>query len=284
MAQFSELIITKSGQDLLAKILIDGGKLEFSRVCVSESAISEENLEQLTVLPEIKQESAVLDITKTSASAVKVEASFSNRELSAGYFMRALGLYAKDGENEVLYAASVELSGHCYMPPYNGVTVSGALIQLVTAVGNAENISFDVDPAGTATITRLSEEIAKHNSDENAHAGRFATAEHTHTVSQITDFPEIPDIPAPTAFTVETSAWAALTVAVAGRGYSAEIAAEGVTAADYPDIYFGETSIDVAANAGVIAGTADGKIVLYANEIPAVALSGAYFVRKGAAE
>ena len=267
MAQFSELIITKSGQDLLAKILIDGGKLEFSRVCVSESTISEENLEQLTVLPEIKQESAVLEITKTSASAVKVEASFSNRELSAGYFMRALGLYAKDGENEVLYAASVELSGHCYMPPYNGVTVSGALIQLVTAVGNAENISFDVDPAGTATIMRLSEEIAKHNSDENAHASLFAKI-----------------VPSPTAFTVETSAWAALTVAVAGRGYSAEIVAESVTAADYPDIYFDENSLDGAANAGVIVGTADGKIVLYANEIPVATLSGAYFVRKGAAE
>ena len=190
MAQFSELIITKSGQDLLAKILVDGGKLEFSRVCVSESAISEDNLEQLTILPEIKQESAVLDITKTSASAVKVEASFSNRELTAGYFMRAIGLYAKDGENEVLYAAAVELSGHCYMPPYNGVTVSGALIQLVTTVGNAEHISFDVDPAGTATITRLAEEITKHNTDENAHAGRFAAATHTHTKSEITDFPE----------------------------------------------------------------------------------------------
>ena len=278
MAQFSELIITKSGQDLLAKILVYGGKLEFSRVCVSESAISEDNLEQLSILPEIKQESAVLDITKTSASAVKVEASFSNRELTAGYFMRAIGLYAKDGENEVLYAAAVELSGHCYMPPYNGVTVSGALIQLVTTVGNAEHISFDVDPAGTATITRLAEEITKHNTDENAHAGLFAATAHTHTKSEITDFPEIP---APTAFSVENSAWTALSEAVAGRGYSAEIAAVGVTAADYPDIYFNENSLDGAANAGVIAGTADGKIVLYANEIPATALSGAYFIRKG---
>lgn len=189
MAQFSELVITKSGQDLLAKILVDGGKLEFSRVCVSDSEISEDGLEQLSELPEIRQESAVLDVTKTSGSAVKVEASFSNREITSGFFMRTLGLFAKDGENEVLYAAAVELSGHCYMPPYNGVTVSGALVQLVTTVGNADNISFDIDPAGTATITRLNEEISKHNSDENAHAGRFATAEHTHTVSEITDFP-----------------------------------------------------------------------------------------------
>lgn len=170
MAQFSQLVITKCGQDLLAKVLVDGGKLEFTRVAVSETEIVEENLEQLTELPEIKQESAILNIVKTSNSAVKVEASFSNRELTAGYFMRTLGLFAKDGENEVLYAAAAEVSGHCFMPPFNGVTASGALIQLVTAVGNVENISFEVDPAGTATIARVSEDIAKHNSDENAHA------------------------------------------------------------------------------------------------------------------
>lgn len=173
MAQFSQLIITKSGQDLLAKVLVDGGKIEFTRICVSETEIAEENLEQLTELPEIKQESAILNIVKTSNSAVKVEASFSNRELTAGYFMRTLGLFAKDGESEILYAAASEVSGHCFMPPFNGVTASGALIQLVTAVGNAENISFEVDPAGTATIARVSEDIAKHNSDENAHAAIF---------------------------------------------------------------------------------------------------------------
>lgn len=176
---------------MLAKILVDGGKLEFSRVCVSDSEISEDGLEQLSELPEIRQESAVLDVTKTSGSAVKVEASFSNREITSGFFMRTLGLFAKDGETEVLYAAAVELSGHCYMPPYNGVTVSGALIQLVTTVGNADNISFDVDPAGTATITRLNEEISKHNEDKNAHAGRFAAASHTHNLADIDGLPSV---------------------------------------------------------------------------------------------
>ena len=169
MAQFSELVITKSGQDLLAKILVDGGKLEFSRVCVSDSEISENGLEQLSELPEIRQESAVLDVTKTSSSAVKVEASFSNREITSGFFMRALGLFAKDGETEVLYAAAVELSGHCYMPPYNGVTTSGVFLRLVTVVGNADKVSFEAEPAGTATIAKLKDEIAKHNTDKNAH-------------------------------------------------------------------------------------------------------------------
>lgn len=38
------------------------------------------------------------------------------------------------------------------MPAYNGITVSGAYVQLVTTVGNADNVSLEVDQAAVATI------------------------------------------------------------------------------------------------------------------------------------
>lgn len=149
MAEFSKLVITKSGQALLSEILAEGGKLEFSRVCISDVETPETELEALETLSQIRQESPVTDITKTSEQAVIVEAAFSNTDLTEGYFMRTLGLFAKHGEKNVLYAAAVETSGHCYMPPYNGVTVSGAIVQLVTAVGNSENVSLKVDSVNT---------------------------------------------------------------------------------------------------------------------------------------
>lgn len=265
MAQFSQLIITKSGQELLSKILLDGGKLEFTKVCISDAEIALESLETLTEIPSVKQESAVGEVTVTGSSAVKVEVSFSNMSLSEGYFMRALGLYANDNGRSVLYAAAVEQSGHCYMPPYNGVTVSGAALQLVTSVGNAENVSLEVDPAGTATIQRLSEEISKHNNDENAHAELFAAMAQK-----------------PTAFSVDVSSWSELGTEFAGCTYSAEIMDEGVSAADFPDIYFDGNSLEAAMNAAVISAAEDGKIVLYAADIPEQPLAGAYFIKKGA--
>lgn len=115
------------------------------------------------------------------------------------------------------------------------------------------------------TSAQLGEAITQHNSDENAHAELFAKAA----------------APAPTAFSVLANAWTELAETVAGCGYSAEIAAEGVTAADYPDVYFDENSLEAAA--GIVAGTAEGKVVLYAKTAPATALSGAYFIRKGSA-
>lgn len=43
------------------------------------------------------------------------------------------------------------------MPAYNGVTVSGACIKLVTTVGNAENVSLEVDPGVYATVGEIKE-------------------------------------------------------------------------------------------------------------------------------
>lgn len=86
----------------------------------------------------------------------------------------------------------------------------------------------------------------------------------------------------PTTFSLEASAFSELAEQFAGCGYSAEIAAEGVTAADFPDVYFDGASIENATAAGILAATADGKIVIYAKKIPEGALSGSYFIRKGA--
>ncbi len=85
----------------------------------------------------------------------------------------------------------------------------------------------------------------------------------------------------PTAFSVEAAAWAALASPVVGRGYSANVSAEGVTAGDFPDVYFDAASVEAASTASILADTADGAIVLYAKSIPTTALSGAYFIRKG---
>lgn len=87
---------------------------------------------------------------------------------------------------------------------------------------------------------------------------------------------------APQVFSISTSEWIALSTNYAGCGYKAEITAVGVTAADYPDIYFDETSLETATAAEIIAGTDSGKVVLYAKSIPTATVSGSYFIKKGA--
>lgn len=119
----------------------------------------------------MKQTSLISKITRTNGVAIKVEAAFTNTELTAGYYMKALGLYAVDPDDgEILYAVTRETSGNCYMPAYNGITVSGAYVQLVTTVGNAENVSLEVDQAAVATIGDI-QDLQKQIADLEAFIG-----------------------------------------------------------------------------------------------------------------
>ena len=168
MAEFSKLVTTKKGQALIAKNWAGTAERpSFTKIAASQQALKVEDLEGLTAL-DIVQEAEVSRVTRTNEVAVMVETAFSNKDLTGGYHMRVLGLYALDpDEGEILYSAAVELSGNDWMPPYNGVTVTGAYIQLITTVGNSENVSLMVNPAALATIAdinRLQEQIDEINS------------------------------------------------------------------------------------------------------------------------
>lgn len=158
MAIFSKLITTEKGLTLIAKMLSGGDKIVFTRVCSSDAEYTLEELENLEELAGIKQTSSVSKVSRTSEIAVKVETVFTNTELTEGYYMRTVALYAQDGRGgEILYAAAVETSGNCYVPAFGGVTVSGAYIQLVTTVSNAENVTLEVDNSVFATIGNIAE-------------------------------------------------------------------------------------------------------------------------------
>ena len=171
MAEFSKLVITNKGQALLAKMIAGEGSVEFTKVSASSTAYTDAQLEGLTSLSNVKQTSLISKITRTNGAAIKVEAAFTNTELTAGYYMKALGLYAVDPDDgEILYAVTRETSGNCYMPAYNGITVSGAYVQLVTTVGNAENVSLEVDQAAVATIGDI-QDLQKQIADLEAFIG-----------------------------------------------------------------------------------------------------------------
>ena len=171
MAEFSKLVITNKGQALLAKMIAGSGNIEFTKISASSTAYTDAQLEGLTSLTNVKQTSLISKVTRTNEVAIKVEAAFTNTELTAGYYMKALGLYAVDPDaGEILYAVTRETSGNCYMPAYNGITVSGAYVQLVTTVGNAENVSLEVDQAAVATIGDI-QDLQKQIADLEAFIG-----------------------------------------------------------------------------------------------------------------
>lgn len=153
MAEFSKLYLTKRGQALVAKIMAGAAGIQFTKVSTSSRVYAEGALENLTALEGVQQTNNVTKVTITNQVSVRVETAFTNEPLKSGYYLRSLGLYARDPDlGEILYAVCVETSGLCYMPAYNGVTVSSAYIQLYTTVGNADNVNLSVYSGAYATV------------------------------------------------------------------------------------------------------------------------------------
>ena len=160
MGAFNSAIITKKGLALLTKAVANKVKLEFTQIKTSENALSGD-LASRADIGTIKQAEKVASIVRQNEYSVKVSTSFTNKGLTAGYYIRNIGLYALDSqEGEILYSISVadeSVATADYMPPPNGVSVNSLMVDLITAVSNASKVNLTVDPTATATVAQIME-------------------------------------------------------------------------------------------------------------------------------
>lgn len=159
MAQFKTAVITKKGVALMGKILSGKTKLTFSKIATSDTTYRTDQLANLTALSGVKQEALIAEVKKKNDATVQVSTQFSNVALKAGYYVRTIGLYAVDpAEGDILYSVCIvdeAVSTPDYMPPYNGVGVSSLIINMVTTVSNVANVTVNVDPAASATVSQV---------------------------------------------------------------------------------------------------------------------------------
>ena len=163
MAEFSKLIITDKGKELLAGVTTSTNKIEFTRVSTSDRSYREDEVASLTDLAGIKQTNHISSVAVQTGGKIKIEAAFENRELSEGYILKAIGIYAKTGSNaEVLYAVAIEKTGRYSIPAYNNATVSAVYLKLFLVVENFEKITLEVSPGAFITsseIGRIKDEL-----------------------------------------------------------------------------------------------------------------------------
>lgn len=169
MAEFTKLIITNKGKELLSEITTSTNKIEFTRVSTSDRAYREEEIASLTDLAGIKQTNHISSVAVQTGGKIKIEAAFENRELTEGYFIKAIGIYAKTGSNtEVLYAVAIEKTGRYSIPAYNNATVSAVYLKFFLAVENFEKITLEVSPGAFITVSeigRIKDELKAENTE-----------------------------------------------------------------------------------------------------------------------
>lgn len=171
MAKMKQTIITNAGQSLMAQLL-SGKQTTFTKVVFSSQTYNESQLKNLTSVASVKQQSIVSRIVRTNSSTVQVEAAITNENLTQGYYLNTIGLYAKNPDGgEILYSVTIADDAD-YVPAYNGITSTGIYIKLITTVSNSVNVSVNVDPSAVATIgdfNRMEETLEYHLESETPH-------------------------------------------------------------------------------------------------------------------
>jgi phage-related tail fiber protein len=144
MAKFSNLTLTTQGGELLA-LAQNGETINFSKVAVGDGELGANVLADLTALINQKQLANLSHIT-VSGNKATLRAVLSNKTTTADFYMRELGIFAKDSSGtEILYAVANAGSNAELFPAYGGSNVTMIVWDLVLTISNASSITAEID-------------------------------------------------------------------------------------------------------------------------------------------
>lgn len=145
MADFPGLKLTNAGRELQAKAQT-GQVLQFTRVGLGDGA-APADLTTLTSLVNQRQPLSIQrqDVPGDGTAVLRVI--LTNQGLGAGFFMRELGVFAQDPDTgeELLYSYSNCGEFADFLPAAGGATLVEQIFDLITIIGDAENVTAVID-------------------------------------------------------------------------------------------------------------------------------------------
>ena len=131
------LVITNAGQSLLTSVLAESGTILFTKSVSSTDAFNLENIPSLTALTNVKQEVALTSVEKYSNSQTEIVIDFHGKEISSGYYIKSVGLYATNGTTEVLFAVANE-DNSVYVNGASSIVPSNVHYKFYLNISNGE--------------------------------------------------------------------------------------------------------------------------------------------------
>ena len=150
MSGYSGMILTTAGLNLQAQAQI-GGELIITKIAVGDGLLSDsESYDALTALKNQVMTLGVQDLAVTGDGQSRIRALISNTNLTAGFFVREIGVFAKIGESgtETLYSYTNAGTQADYMP-LPSVNAVEEVIEIYIVVGNAQNVTANITDSVT---------------------------------------------------------------------------------------------------------------------------------------
>lgn len=188
MAKFDDLTITNNGLDMIA-LSQSGAKLIFTKVKLGDGQIGDNDVMTLTDIINERMTAQISSIEAKNEGQVAIKFTVDNSELTSGFFVREIGIFAKinEGGEEKLYAYTNAGNYTNYLAD-NKTPVDAIITKIDLAVGNATDINFTVDKSivyvsledldiaiqnHDGSPNAHDEAITQHNDDENSHTPAF---------------------------------------------------------------------------------------------------------------
>ena len=133
MGAYKKAVITDAGRALVARAVAGETEIRFSHASTSEYVYPDgTRFEEIEKLEGIRQTVLPADARVADGTLVNVRAMFGNENILSPYMIQNIGLYAMDGEREILFAVS-QAQVPDQVPAYNGVAPSSFIFNPGTA-------------------------------------------------------------------------------------------------------------------------------------------------------
>lgn len=148
MADFNSAVTTDAGIALVSDLLT-GEQIEFTRLVTGSGIytgedVSRTNLQKATGLLQPQQEFQFTSIEKETDNCVILKSLLTNVDLTEGYRMTEIGVYARKQGDEgdgILYSISVAQEAD-YFPRYNGVVAVEIIEEYYITVSDAAEVTI----------------------------------------------------------------------------------------------------------------------------------------------
>ena len=156
MGSYQNAVITANGEIYLAKAIAGEINLTFSHMAISDYAYpAGTDLSALTSLTSVKMTVLPASVW-VSGTTVGVRGLFSNTSVSTAYNIETVGVYATDGQTEILFSVSSATTPD-EMPAYNGVAPSSFIFTVQEALSQTPSFTISVTAAGVATAADIAD-------------------------------------------------------------------------------------------------------------------------------
>nr|DAQ74024.1 MAG TPA: tail-collar fiber protein [Caudoviricetes sp.] len=172
MSDYGRIVTTNQGKNMVTESIRTKSAIIFTKISLGDGLLNGETIKTMTGLKHRLLDGNIPKINHLGNGEIEAVSTVSNSELTAGFFARELGLFAKLGEEgeEQLFAYTNAGSNASYIPPNTSVDEKMLGIQL--GVGDAI-VQVNYQSHLYITYEQLEDGIAHHNSDATAHDNRF---------------------------------------------------------------------------------------------------------------